>query len=117
MKLPFFALLWVPQQDAALSLIICRPLPQVPSQLEVSAPRPHERRVSRRGPHTILCRMAPSAQGRTPNAGSKASREGEEGDRMRRFDGITDSMDTNLSKLGETVKDRGAWCVHGVTRV
>lgn len=36
---------------------------------------------------------------------------------MRRFDGITDSMDTNLSKLGETVKDRGAWCVHGVTRV
>lgn len=61
--------------------------------------------------------MALSAQGRTPNAGSKASREGEEGDRMRRFDGITDSMDTNLSKLGETVKDRGAWCVHGVTRV
>ena len=27
---------------------------------------------------------------------------------MRWFDGITDSMDMNLSKLGETVKDRGA---------
>jgi len=29
---------------------------------------------------------------------------------------ITDSMDMNLSKLRETVKDREAWCtvVHGV---
>ena len=29
--------------------------------------------------------------------------------RMRRLDSITDSMDMNLSKLQETVKDRGAW--------
>ena len=38
--------------------------------------------------------------------------------RMRCLDSITDSMDMNLSKLRDTVKDREAWCVavHGVTK-
>ena len=39
--------------------------------------------------------------------------------RMRWLDSITYSTDMNLSKLQETVEDRGAWCaiVHGLQKV
>ena len=38
--------------------------------------------------------------------------------RMRRLDGIPNSMDVSLSKFQEIVEDRGDWCaaVHGVTK-
>ena len=38
--------------------------------------------------------------------------------KMRWLDSITDPRDTNLSKLWETMKDRGDWqaAVHGVVK-
>ena len=38
--------------------------------------------------------------------------------RIRWLDGIIDSVDMSLSKLRETVKDRGAWrgAIHEVTK-
>ena len=44
------------------------------------------------------------------------AREGD--DRMRRLNGITDSVDVSLSKLWEMVKDRKCWhgAVHGVAK-
>ena len=50
--------------------------------------------------------------------GNIESKRRREQQRMRWSDSITDSVDLNLSKLWEIVKDREAWhaAVHGITK-
>ena len=60
--------------------------------------------------------------------GKIEGRRRRERQKMRWWDGLTDSMDMRLSKLRETLKDREAWCavqthvllagvaVHGVAK-
>ena len=50
--------------------------------------------------------------------GKLEGKRGRRRQRMRWLDGIIDSMDMSLSKLRETVEDRGAWrdAIHGVAK-
>ena len=55
--------------------------------------------------------------GKDPDAGKDWGQE-EKGTAEDETDSIDNSMDVTLSKLRETVKDRGAWCaaIYGVAK-
>ena len=66
----------------------------------------------------VLLILIPKRRLISPDAGKDRRLQEKGRQRMRQLDGITYTLDMNLSKIQEIVKDRGAWraAVHGVTK-
>ena len=111
-----FVTLWTVAHQAPLSMEFSRQeyWSWLPFHSPGDLPNPG---IEPRSP-TLQADSLPSEPPGKPDAG-KCWRQKEKGQqRMRQLDGITDSMDMNLSKLWEIVEDRGAWgtTVHGVAK-
>ena len=66
----------------------------------------------------LLMQKSLNSLEKTLMLGQIEGRRRKERQRTRLLEGITDSMDMSLSKLQETVMDRGVWhaVVHGITK-